>query len=111
MKLSGLTIGVVSRTRDEAVDLLRETLGDEYIESNEHCVSASLEIYRNNMMRVIWIKEGDYRHRGYRFNTVYCRRSVQKTDWFRYEVRPYIVNYSCIYKETKAEEDSLANNI
>lgn len=104
MRLSGLTIGIVSRTKEEARDLLKGTLRDEYIVKNEIRGDLSIDIYRSNVMRVVWIEEQKYLRRGNRFNTVYCDDVVRKTVWFREAVQPYIMNYSYIYRDLKIGE-------
>ena len=96
IRLSGLTIGIVTATREEAVDLIKETLQEDYNIKNEWRSNYSIDIYRDNMIRVVWIQEGVYKRRGYRFNTVYCREPVRNTEWFRSNVQPKIINYSYI---------------
>lgn len=80
IRLSVLTIGIVTVTREEAVGLIKETLQENYNIKNELHSNYSIDIYRDNMIRVVWIQEGAYKHRGYRFNTVYCREPVRNTE-------------------------------
>lgn len=106
IRLLGLTIGIVTATREEAVGLIKETLQEDYNIKNERHSNYSIEIYRDNMIRVVWIQEGVYKRRGYRFNTVYCRETVRNTEWFRSNVQSKIINYSYIL----SGKDSIERN-
>lgn len=96
MPLSLFTVGFVTPTREEAIEMLKEIIYDEQIENRKNRNSNSIEIYRNPTCKIIWIKEYSYRYLGHRFNVVFCKNPIQHTAWFHNEVEPCILDYDMI---------------
>lgn len=102
--MTKFTIGIATPTREEAIEMLEAMIYDKQIKSRENCNSNSIEIYSNPTCKVIWIEEYSLKHRGSRFNVVYCKNPIQRTAWFVDVIEPYILDYDMVSGLRRWEE-------